>query len=381
MKAILLYFLFSFLFHLATAQNLVRNPSLEELRKGVVGFRGVSGTPDIASVEGKVIQYPPYFNAYQSNSPTRFISNIAFGEVCLCQWFSFESIELTQVELVRPLKKNREYLVSLYTIRASTRVPPVSEVTVYFTKKPLPATKEVYGLENHPLTGQRIPYLPLTTTPPAPLASRANWTKVTGVYRAQGGERYLTIGNFRGANEAALAAMNPAADEDTTSGKIKGTYYCYDNISVELKPEAEQRQESVLASAEPEAIPVASPIAFGNTITLGDVNFTFGDHHIREVAFPLLDSLTAFMQAEPEAVVHIAGHTDSVGTDEANLDLSIRRAQAVKDYLVHNGIAAARISFTGMGERMPKVDNRSEENRALNRRVEILIRRSKEGYD
>jgi outer membrane protein OmpA-like peptidoglycan-associated protein len=379
MKAILLYFLFGLSLNLATAQNLVRNPSLEELRKGVVGYRGVSGTPDIASVEGKVIQYPPYFNAYQSNSPTRFVSNITFGDVCLCQWFSYESSELTQVELVRPLKKNREYVVSLYTIRASTREPPVSEVTVYFTKKPLPATREVYGLEDHPLTSQRIPYLPLTTAPPSPLASRETWTKVSGVYRAEGGERYLTIGNFIGANEAALAVMNSAAAEDTASGKIKGTYYCYDNISVVLKPDAEQ--EPVLVSAEPETIPVANPFAFGNTITLGDVNFTSGDHHIREVAFPTLDSLTAFMQAEPEAVVHIAGHTDSVGTEADNLDLSIRRAQAVQEYLINSGISAERISFTGLGERMPKVDNRTEESRALNRRVEILIRRSREGFD
>src|SRR5690606_25190066 len=127
-----------------------------------------SGTPDIASVEGKVMQFPPYFNAYQSNTPSRQLATIEFGEVCLCQWFSFEASELTQVELSKPLRKNQEYVVSLYTIRASVIEPPISEVTVHFRSRPLAAIKQVYGLKEHPLTGAVLPYTSLQTATGAP---------------------------------------------------------------------------------------------------------------------------------------------------------------------------------------------------------------------
>lgn len=376
MKALLLYLLFSLYLVQGVAQNLVRNPSLEDTKKGIVGFRGVSGTPDIASVDSKVIMYSPYFNAYQSNTPSRQVTNIAFGEVCLCQWFSYGASELTQAELTRPLQKNKEYLVSLYTIRASTIEPPISEVTVHFRNRPLPGTRQVYGLKDHPLTGISVPYLSLKSDRKSSLASRETWTKVSAVYKAKGGERYLVIGNFIGANREALDAMNPEEEEeeDQKGSKVKGTYYCYDNISVVPKSEARQ-EETDPAIAKTSSQVVAEPLSIGKTITLEDVNFTSGDHHILAIAYPLLDSLAAYLLSEQEVVVQVQGHTDDVGTEEANMDLSIRRALAVKEYLTNSGIAEERISARGFGESRPKVENSTDENRAVNRRVEIEILR------
>ncbi|MBF8965630.1 OmpA family protein [Pontibacter sp. FD36] len=373
MKAFLLYFLFSLYLSQALAQNLVKNPGLEQLKGGIVGFRGVSGTPDIASVESKVIMYPPYFNAYRSETPGRQLTNIAFGDVCLCQWFSYGASELTQAELTRPLQKNKEYLVSLYTIKASTIEPPISEITVHFTNRPQRSTRQVYGLKEHPLTGASIPYLSLKATPPGPLASRQVWTKVSAIYKAKGGERFLIIGNFIGANAAALESMNPDEEQEEKGSKTKGTYYCYDNISVVLRSEAAQEaaQPSSAATASRKSQPL--PFAIGETITLEDINFTSGDHHILSVAYPMLDSLAAFMRKEQEAVVHITGHTDDVGSKEDNLELSVRRTEAVREYLTNSGIAEDRISTEGFGESKPKVANNTEENRALNRRVEIKI--------
>lgn len=377
MKVILLVFLFSSIIWPVSAQNLVRNPGLEMRKEGVIGFRGVSGTPDVASKEDKVIQYPPYYNPYRDDLATRSVDTIQFGDICLCQWFSYTTSELTQAELRKPLKKNREYVVSLYTIKASEMEPPIREITVHFSKKRLPATREVYGLKDHSLTGESIPYLSLTSAASPVIASQERWTKVIGLYKAKGGERYLTIGNFIGANKEALEAMNPEGAEEIKKYKIKGTYYCYDNISVVPKSEATLEEEKLVTSAvEIRTAPVNTSFAIGNTITLGDVNFTTGAHHILAVAFPTLDSLTAFLKKEPETIVHIHGHTDSVGSDADNLDLSLRRAQAVRDYLIQNGVAAERITFRGYGESLPKVSNDTEENRALNRRVEIEIRQN-----
>lgn len=372
MKVKLLYFLLILNLHQVLAQNLVRNPSLEDTKKGIVGYKGVSGTPDIASVDSKVIMYPPYFNAYLSKTPSRHVTNIAFGEVCLCQWFSYGASELVQAELTRPLQKNKEYLISLYTIKASSIEPPIEEITVHFRNRPLPSTRQVYGIEDHPLTGLNVPYLSLKSARKTPLASRDTWTKVSAVYRAKGGERYLLIGNFIGANRTALDAMNPEEEVDQKGSKVKGTYYCYDNISVVPRSEAEQIADEPVISETRKTV-LSSDFLIGKTITLQDVNFTSGDHHILAVAYPMLDSLSAFMMEKPEAVLQISGHTDDVGEENTNMDLSIRRAEAVKEYLTNSGIAADRISTRGFGEIMPKVNNDSDENRALNRRVEIVI--------
>lgn len=374
MKVLLLALFFSCTVHHVVAQNFVRNPSLEILKVGVVGYRGVSGTPDIASTDDQVIQYPPYYNPYQADLPSRSVAVIAFGEICLCQWFSSESSELTQVELTKPLRKNRQYIVSLYTIKASTIQPAIREITAYFTRRPLPATRKIYGQEGHALTGETIPYLALTSVTTPVLNSQETWTRVSAVYTANGRERYLTIGNFIGANKAELEAMNP---EEATGAdkhnKIKGTYYCYDNISVVPIEEADD-PEDFPAHAGTEATTTGDYFSIGQDLTLGDINFASGDHRILPLTFSMLDSLVAFMEGEQQAVVHIEGHTDDVGSEEDNLALSERRAESVKAYLVRGGVAEERVTSEGFGELQPKVLNDTDRNRAQNRRVEIRIR-------
>lgn len=69
----------------------------------------------------------------------------------------------------------------------------------------------------------------------------------------------------------------------------------------------------------------------------------------------------------------IEGHTDNVGSEESNLDLSQRRADSVRSYLIRRGIGAARLSTSGLGEGSPIADNDSVTGRQQNRRVEVII--------
>jgi len=69
----------------------------------------------------------------------------------------------------------------------------------------------------------------------------------------------------------------------------------------------------------------------------------------------------------------VAGHTDSVGTDSYNQGLSERRANAVKDYLTAQGIKASRLTARGYGESRPVASNDTDEGRAENRRVELIV--------
>lgn len=86
-----------------------------------------------------------------------------------------------------------------------------------------------------------------------------------------------------------------------------------------------------------------------------------------------LDKLVKIFNESPDTDILIEGHTDDVGTDEYNMKLSERRAKAVVDYLRNAGIAPGRLTAKWYGESQPKVDNNSDANRALNRRVEFII--------
>ena len=90
-------------------------------------------------------------------------------------------------------------------------------------------------------------------------------------------------------------------------------------------------------------------------------------------SIPALDSLAAELELVPAVAVLIAGHTDSDGEEAANLTLSQARADAVLAYLVSVGIDGSRLSALGYGELFPISGNVSQEGKALNRRIEVLI--------
>lgn len=86
-----------------------------------------------------------------------------------------------------------------------------------------------------------------------------------------------------------------------------------------------------------------------------------------------LENLAASLSKNPETNILIVGHTDDTGSDQHNMDLSIRRAEAVKSYIVAGGVSGARMTTQGRGEGEPIGDNTTADGRAQNRRVEIAI--------
>jgi outer membrane protein OmpA-like peptidoglycan-associated protein len=111
----------------------------------------------------------------------------------------------------------------------------------------------------------------------------------------------------------------------------------------------------------------------GIVLTLGDVLFTSGQADLKPGAASNLDRLVAFLNQNPGRSVEIEGHTDDVGSDDSNLGLSQRRADAVKSFLVRQGIDTGRIAASGKGELQPVADNVSAAGRQQNRRVEVII--------
>lgn len=115
----------------------------------------------------------------------------------------------------------------------------------------------------------------------------------------------------------------------------------------------------------------------GTVITLsGGVLFATGQATILPGAQAQLNQVADALKTQAEHHFTVEGHTDNQGTDAINNDLSNRRANAVRDYLVVRGVAAAVITAQGVGSTRPVADNRTTEGRAMNRRVEIVVDRA-----
>lgn len=109
------------------------------------------------------------------------------------------------------------------------------------------------------------------------------------------------------------------------------------------------------------------------TFTLDNVYFDSGKSSLKSTSFTELDELFEYMSLKKALKIEIAGHTDDVGDDEANMNLSDARAKAVKAYLVKKGIASDRVKTSAFGETTPVADNETPEGRAKNRRIEVNV--------
>ncbi len=111
----------------------------------------------------------------------------------------------------------------------------------------------------------------------------------------------------------------------------------------------------------------------GLVMTLGDFVFDSASANIKQAAVDNFNKVLEFIDGYPDRNIRIEGHTDSSGSDSFNLNLSQKRAEAVKELLVDYGIISSRIEAIGMGESLPVADNNTEAGKAKNRRVDIII--------
>lgn len=138
-------------------------------------------------------------------------------------------------------------------------------------------------------------------------------------------------------------------------------------IGQQMDKQARELEED-LDGAEVDRVGEGIAVKFDNSLM-----FDFDSAQLRPSAQTELSKLSSNLQKYPNTDLVIVGHTDSVGSDEYNLGLSQRRANAAQSYLMAQGVSAGRMTTVGKGEREPIASNETDAGRQENRRVEVAI--------
>jgi len=105
-----------------------------------------------------------------------------------------------------------------------------------------------------------------------------------------------------------------------------------------------------------------------------EVSFDFAKSDIKQTFRTTLNKIVALLNKYDRTQIEVTGHTDSIGSESYNLQLSEQRAQNVVDYFIRRGVAPGRLTVIAAGEYYPRATNETEAGRQLNRRVEIIIK-------
>jgi len=195
----------------------------------------------------------------------------------------------------------------------------------------------------------------------------------------QAAKKELEIAEAAAAQTARLAQLHASAKAD--DARVAAGQAERDQIQLAARAREadnaksardQEADKSARLQAELDALK-AKPTERGLVLTLGDVLFDTGKAQLNSGAARKLDQLAQFLTEHSDRRVQIEGFTDSVGTDSYNLDLSQRRADAVRSALRGRGIDAARITTQGYGKEFAVASNADSGGRQLNRRVEVTI--------
>ena len=176
--------------------------------------------------------------------------------------------------------------------------------------------------------------------------------------------------------EQTLVQVEQAQREGLDDDEIDHLAYLAEQKAAIAQAQAiEQRSQKELQRSQKELMQQlrAKQTAQGLVVTLEDVLFEVNGADLQPGAPPQLLRLVEFLKLNPDRKVLIEGYTDSIGSSEYNLQLSLLRAESAQSFLVGNGLPADRLTAIGYGETRPEAPNDSATGRQQNRRVEVVI--------
>jgi outer membrane protein OmpA-like peptidoglycan-associated protein len=280
-------------------------------------------------------------------------------------------VEHIATEIYPSLERNHYYLLKFYYKLASNSGIASNGLGVYLSS----------SLPNYNEFEEYKYFEPQMHLDNSNIINNKEWKEFIGYFVAGGTEKYLTIGNFLPydlQNTQVLRNGEPINEMDNYA-------YCYiDNVQlfeisdiakyqintictqIDLLPEIIIKPHSNITS-KLDTLPLNKPLILEN------VYFEFDSYQLSDKSFATLDSIVSYLIDHPNIEFIINGHTDNIGSIFYNQWLSTERAKAVYKYFYESGISPARMQYKGYGDKLPIAQNKTNEGRQKNRRVEIEI--------
>jgi outer membrane protein OmpA-like peptidoglycan-associated protein len=390
MKTKLLILLAYFPFF-AFTQNLVVNPSFEDLRaeegftkcsyaKGIHNFNPI--VKDWQGFRGQTPDIIVQLDSTECIYPKAFDGKAMIGLITYLPAFdrgtdkSFR--EVVQGKLKEPLQTGKTYYLQFW-VSQSNKVADHHLRSVFWTdiKTKTLSTNNIgmvfspYAFEagldiNKTLSEQEI--YPQFNVEEVIVTEEGEWKKISATFTPSSAFQYFLIGNFYEPHytQTNLSGEEMAALEESNQNvaykyqiERRIAYYLIDDIYIGLTPPKEKN--------------IAKALTQKKIYTFKAVNFKSGKYDLLPSSFQELDELSQFLMDNPSIRIEIGGHTDNVGKAVNNQVLSENRAKSARNYLVKKGISSDRIHYKGYGEAQAVASNETSAGRLKNRRVECKI--------
>lgn len=280
--------------------------------------------------------------------------------------------EYLQTELKEKLIKGETYHLRFWVSLSEYSAGAVATIGGLFTTNRIQDTTRQMLTENNVVmhdNGVRqnlSTYLKPQVVNPfnRPLIDVENWQKIEGDFVAGGGEKFLTIGNFYPEEQS------NKVDLKYLTYVLPGAYYYVDDVELYCLTCKEKQQRGDITITKTQD---TVKYSVGEVIILENIFFDFDKTVLLPQSYVELKNLLTLLNSHPNMTIELSGHTDNKGKDKYNMNLSLNRAKAVYTYLIEHGIKENRIKYKGFGATQPIADNKTDEGRAKNRRVEFKI--------
>ena len=337
-------------------ENIVPNPSFEKVNLNPNGWfymgshftESIEGwsSPTVASPDifSPIFTLPPNWVRRGFGLPKAYTGNNYVGiTIYGCTNGKPHCREYIQIKLKERLVPGQSYKVSMWLAHFAGSLYS-NNIGVYFSENPLwDIGTETLHLNPH-----------VNETDIVEIHNN-QWTYFRNDFIPEVEYKYLTIGNF-----FIDERTETLSSEET---EFNFAYYYIDDIMVQKIQPIVEEDETVL---------VEEPFEIGKAYALNNIYFAFNETGFLPASYIELNKLLKLMREHPNIRIQINGHTDDMGNDQYNNQLSNLRAKAVADYLFRHEIQRNRVKYSGFGSTKPQVPN-ADGTRRLNRRVEFII--------
>ena len=353
-----------------TSENMVYNPSFEEHRDCPKRIDALGVMQEVDAWWQPTSGSSDYYNACGTRECSVPRNKLGYqvahsGEAYCGIYCSRDQYrEYIQTRLKSPLVAGKRYRVSFWVSLSEKSPHAATTLGALITRERLEDStfgilkkREIVEFGEHETQSIAVLYEPqVVNSLENPLLDTEEWMEVSGEFTAEGGEEYLTLGNFLPFNKSRVVVSH---DGNTP---LHGAYYYIDDVSV------------VCIDREPlPSIPPVEVPEVGEVVLMKNIYFAVDKSEVLQQSYNELVKLKELLERNPTMTIELRGHTDNQGTIEHNQRLSENRAKAVAEHLMDMGIDKKRLSWKGFGKSEPVADNNSTEGRQKNRRVEYKV--------